>query len=130
MALTESSPIVLRQNLALPKGPADRTLVWVRGEHDISTAPALSEALERAIALGEADLLVDMSGVTFMDASTIGVVLRACGQLRRRSRSLAVRSPSTSVRRVFELCQLADLFDQDPVDETRLRGVHTQTRPS
>ena len=67
------------------------------------------------MAFDDADLVVDMSGVTFLDASTIGVVVRASRHLLRRSRSLAVRSPSTCARRVLQLCDLADLIASAPV---------------
>jgi anti-sigma B factor antagonist len=116
MTLVESSPTVFRQDLTLPEKPTDaRRVVWVRGEHDACTADVLSQHLQQAIALGDADLVVDMSGVSFLDASTIGVVLRARGRLRQRSRSLAVRSPSTCARRLLELCDLADLIAPAPI---------------
>ena len=80
--------------VAFPARDADRTVVWLRGEHDICTVPALSQILARAIALDDGDLVVDLSGVQFMDASTVGVILRARDFLRLQSRSLALRSPS------------------------------------
>jgi anti-anti-sigma regulatory factor len=37
----------------------------------------LSEAIARAIALDDDDLVIDLSGVEFMGAATIGVLVRA-----------------------------------------------------
>jgi anti-sigma B factor antagonist len=117
MTLIESFPTTRRLVPKLPHEPADpRTVVWVRGEQDICTAAVLWERLEGAIACEDADLVLDMSGVTFLDASTIGVVVRACRHLRQRSRSLAVRSPSRCARRVLEICDLAFLIG--PADRT------------
>lgn len=121
MALTESSSVTASRGLASHEGrDADRTVVWLRGEHDISTVAGLSETMARAIALDDADLVVDLSGVQFMDASTIGVVIGARNFLRPRSRSLALRSPSRCARRVLDLCGLAGLVDPGPVEGTRI----------
>ena len=101
----------------------DRTVVWLRGEHDVSTVAALSETMARAIALDDADLVVDLSGVQFMGAATVGVIVRAREFLRLRSRSLALRSPSRCARRILDLCGHADLLDPRPVDATPLAGT-------
>jgi len=90
---------------------ADNAVVWLRGEHDISTLPALREILLRAIGHDDADLTLDLSEVTFIDAATVGTIVRTREFLRFWSRSLALRSPSRCARRLLELCDLADLVD-------------------
>jgi anti-anti-sigma factor len=111
------SVTVLPGGLTWPSGlEADRTVVCLRGEHDAFTAAELSEAMTRAMALDEGDLVVDLSGVTFMAVTTVGVVLRARALLRLRSRSLVVRSPSACARRVLDLCGIADLLELRPGD--------------
>jgi anti-anti-sigma factor len=99
------------------------TIVWLRGEHDFSTLGALSEVMARAIALDDADLVVDLSGVLFMDAATVCVIVRAREFLELRSRSLALRAPSRWARRLLDLCDLAYLVDPRPVDAPRLPGA-------
>jgi anti-anti-sigma factor len=102
---------------------ADRTVVWLRGEHDLSTVEALSETMARAIALDDADVVVDLSEVHFMSAATVGVIIRAREFLRLESRSLALRSPSKCAGRVIDLCGLGDLFDPRAADAMRLTGT-------
>jgi anti-anti-sigma factor len=103
-------PVVSRRDLVLlPAHDAEHTVVRLRGEHDMFTAAALSDILDRAIAL-DRDVMVDLSGVEFMAAATVGVILGARESLRLRSRSLALRSPSRCARRVLELCGLEDLI--------------------
>ena len=116
MTPTESPPTLSHRGVVPAERRAGRLVVWVRGEQDISTAAALSETLAGKIALDDRDLVVDLSGVRFMDASTIGVLVRTCRQLRARSRSLVLRSPSVFARQILDICGLADLIDQDPVD--------------
>ena len=83
-------------------------VVWLRGEHDRSTAAALSIVLARAIAAGDTDVVVDLSRVEFMDASTARVIAQARERLRVQSRLLFLRSPSRPAWRVVALCGLAD----------------------
>ena len=99
-------------------GPeAGASVVWLRGEHDISTVAALSATIARAIALDEPEVVIDLSGVQLLSAATVGVLVRTRELLRRRSRSLRLRGPSTRVRRVFESCGLSDLLDPEAPEE-------------
>jgi hypothetical protein len=46
MALAESSSVTSsRGPVVFPVSDADRTVVWLRGEHDVSTVTALSETM-------------------------------------------------------------------------------------
>jgi anti-anti-sigma factor len=89
---------------------AEPIVVWLRGKHDVSTDAALCRALARAIAHDSAGPVLDLSGVEFMGAATLGVIVRARELLRLRSASLTVRSPSAFVRRIISLCGLDDLL--------------------
>jgi anti-anti-sigma factor len=84
------------------------------GELDLAATGELSKTLANAIAAFHADLVLDLSGVQFMDASAVGVIVRAQGFLHPRSRSLSVRAPSRCAQLVLDLCGLADLIDPDP----------------
>jgi anti-anti-sigma factor len=89
----------------------DRTVVWLEGDHDIATVFALGDALEKATADGAADVIVDLSGVTFIGAASVGVLLRGLDNLRRQSRSLTLRAPSRCARRVIEVFGLSGLVE-------------------
>ena len=95
----------------------DRVVVWLRGEHDISTAAELAADLTRAGAIDDSDIVVDLSEVQFMDASTIGVVLKTRDALLGRSRWLSLRAPARHTRRILEVCGLAELIDAPPRSE-------------
>jgi anti-anti-sigma factor len=92
--------------VALATADCAHSVVWLRGQHDIATVSVVSETLSRAIALDDGPVVVDLSGVQFMGAATVGVLLRAREYLRRQSRALVLRSPSASAQRVLELCRL------------------------
>jgi anti-sigma B factor antagonist len=54
----------------------NRWLVELSGEHDLSTSPAVRAELDRVLADG-ASVVVDLSQVTFIDSSVVGVLLNA-----------------------------------------------------
>jgi anti-sigma B factor antagonist len=93
------------------RGDPHQTVVWVRGEHDISTRDRLAGKLAEAASRDAADIVVDLSGITFMDASTIGALVAARNNLRVHSRSLTFRHPSPAAQRLLDLCGLAPLTD-------------------
>jgi anti-sigma B factor antagonist len=88
-------------------------VVRVRGEHDIATKDALARAISRAAQRNDADVIVDLSEVTFLDASTIGVLVGSHQRLRDTGRSLRLRAPSPSARRLVELCDLGQLIEPE-----------------
>ena len=82
--------------------------VTISGEIDIATSRAMRDAL--AISAGPAHLEVDMSAVTFMDASGIGVLLAARQRAVDGGGSLTLRAPSWAVRRVTGILGLDELL--------------------
>ena len=63
--------------------------VRVSGEVDLYTAPELKEALSNAIEGGARSVLVDLSQATFIDSTTLGVLMgarQAAAARRRRAR--------------------------------------------
>ena len=93
---------------------AEAGVVWLRGEHDSSTTPVLSEVISQALELSGGDLLLDLSEVLFMDASTVAVFARTQETLRPRSRLLVLRSPSRCANRVLDLCGFSEFTHWHP----------------
>lgn len=91
----------------------DASVLWLTGEHDLSTLHALRLMLVDLIA-ADRDITVDLSEVTFVGTAVIGELERARQHLVDRDRWLTVRSPSCFVRRTFRICRAARLFDERP----------------
>ena len=106
----------LADRLAFAESGSDHTVVWMRGEHDASTVATLWETIGHAIALDDADLVIDLSGIEFMGSATVGVIIRARESLRPRS--LTLRFPSRCAQRVLDLYGLADLLDSGSNEST------------
>ena len=82
--------------------------VTISGEIDIATSQAMRDALTTGP--GPAHLEVDLSDVTFMDASGIGVLLAARQRAVDGGGSLTLRAPSWAVRRLTGVLGLDELL--------------------
>ena len=80
--------------------------VVLDGDIDIATAPAIRRFLMAAISGGTAHLAVDMSGVAFIDAGGIGVLVAAANRAREVGGSLSLLAPSRQVRRLLDVLHL------------------------
>lgn len=90
---------------------SDRTILWLHGEHDLATTELLTDTLATTIEGDRGDVVVDMSNMRFIDAATIGVLLRGRAILADQSRRLTFRSPPTCAQRVLGVCGLSGLVD-------------------
>jgi anti-anti-sigma factor len=94
---------------SIRRDEAGRTVFALRGEHDASNAAELSSELDRALTLDRADLVLDLSEVEFMGASTVGVIAHTRALLDGQQRLLTVQHPTRCARRVLEICGFAEL---------------------
>ena len=79
------------------------TAVALSGEIDHHSARAMTERLDGIIADRlPMRLVLDLSGVTFMDSSGIAVLLRAHRQVSRHGGTLEVRAIPAQPRRVLD----------------------------
>jgi anti-anti-sigma factor len=73
----------------------------LEGELDMATAGGLSDLLH-AVAAGEGEIVLDFSGVSFMDSSGLRALLEGAG-LPNGSGPVVIKDPSPQVRRVLEV---------------------------
>ena len=88
-------------------------MVVATGEIDIASAPGLWAALSEAIAAGQGDVVVDLSGVTFMDCQGLNVLLRAFKALSPEGRRLCLRAPRPQARKALEVSGVASVLTLD-----------------
>ena len=80
--------------------------VVLDGEIDIATAPAIGRFLMAAISGRDVHLAVDMSGIAFIDAAGIGVLVAAANRAREAGGGLSLLAPSRQVRRLLGVLHL------------------------
>jgi anti-sigma B factor antagonist len=68
-------------------GEAD---VVVTGDLDVAGTPELVERLDELVEAGVTQVVLDLSGVTFVDASALGLLLRTKSRLEMRQGSFRV----------------------------------------
>jgi anti-anti-sigma factor len=72
----------------------------LRGELDIGAAPAVEEAVERALGDGCREVVLDLGGTTLLDSWGLGALIRAARTVDARRGTMAVVSPPGSEARV------------------------------
>jgi anti-sigma B factor antagonist len=81
-------------------------LVALQGEVDAVSAPQLGKRLLGLAEEGKKGVVVDMTGVTFMDSTGIGVILNALRALTSRDSQLVLVCPTERVLRPFRITGL------------------------
>jgi anti-anti-sigma factor len=88
------------------------TVIYVRGEIDIATCERLRDAIEPHLGPGQS-VILDLSGVEFIDSSGLHVLEQARGQLTADGGSLILRNPSRAAHRLLSVTKTEDLLEAD-----------------
>jgi anti-anti-sigma factor len=89
----------------------DTTVVSVRGEVDVDTAPSFQRGLLRAIGAGREGLIVDLSQVSFLDTAALTELVGAFDSLRKQGGGrLAIVAGDSRMRAMFDVARLARDF--------------------
>ena len=81
------------------------------GEFDLAGLPQFEDAIAAVEAEGPPAIVVDLSGLTFMDSTGLRALVTADERARRAGRRLAIVPGPPPVRRVFEITQLDSKLD-------------------
>jgi anti-sigma B factor antagonist len=95
-------------------------VVSVTGEADLHTAPELKRALDGVIGLGGTGAVVDLADVSFVDSTTVQILLRAHTRLRELGGDLVLVASDRRVLRTLEITGLDRIF---PIERTLAEGV-------
>jgi anti-sigma B factor antagonist len=85
-------------------------VVAVAGEVDLYSAPELKEHILTAIEGGKTRIVVDLTEATFIDSTTLGVLVGARKRLREHDGTLAVVCPDDDKLGLFEMTGLDRVF--------------------
>ncbi len=92
--------------------PNERTSILnVRGEIHVSTAPEFARRLTDTIDAGKTGVVLDLTAVEFIDSTGLSVLLGALRELSRRQGRLAIVCANPTVLRLFEITRLDATFD-------------------
>ena len=100
----------------------DTHVVAVTGEIDLFTAPEFKQRMSAPIDAGRSNLVVDLSGTTFIDSSSLGVLIGAHRRLKLRGGSLVVVCDNEAIAKTFKITGLDGVFTIARSVEAALSG--------
>jgi len=99
-------------------------ILRVDGELDLETAPALKKAVERGLLGAQVhNLVLNLSGVSFIDSSGIGVLLGRYKELSQVGGQVVLASLEPQVETVLELSGLGRVIPFAESEEEALRLI-------
>jgi anti-sigma B factor antagonist len=105
-------------------GADDRwSVARVAGELDVATSPRLRELLVTALTEGRRHLVLDLTGVQFLDSTGLGVIVGLLKRARTLGGDLRIVCPNGSVRRVFEITALDRTMPLSDTVDAALAGA-------
>ena len=115
------SPDAFSNRLAISvTRPDGVVVVRAEGDVDLDNADQLTAALRSADAEQDDAVVLDLTGVPFMDSSGLKVLLVALGELGERL-TLAV-GPGSPVETLLDLAEVRDRFSIHPTPEAAVRS--------
>ena len=87
------------------------TRVALRGELDLSTADKVERELRRVEQTGAGIVVLDLTGLTFLDSTGLRLIVGADQRARESDRRLAIVKGPPTVQRVFSITKLDERLD-------------------
>jgi anti-sigma B factor antagonist len=92
-------------------------VISLSGEVDLYTAPEFKQQLLDAIAKGAQEVIVDFSKTTFIDSTTLGVLVGGVKRLRTNDGQLSLVCSDRNITKIFEITGLDRVFTIYPTRE-------------
>ena len=99
-------------------------VVAVRGEVDLFTAPEFKQRINGAIEDGRTLVIVDLTATTFIDSSSLGILISAHKRLRsRHAGRLIIACDSQPVLNTFAITGLDGVLEIQPSRDDALEAA-------
>jgi anti-sigma B factor antagonist len=99
------------------------TVLNLRGEVDLYAAPELKRHVDGAIRRGKRRVILDLSDATFIDSTTLGIMVGGMKRLRPAGGALSVICPNPGMAKLFEITGLNRVFRVYETREEALLGA-------
>jgi anti-sigma B factor antagonist len=91
------------------------SVVDVKGEIDVYTAPKLREKLIELVSEGSYDVVVNLEGVDFLDSTGLGVLVGALKRVKAHDGTLSLVCTQDKILKIFKITGLTKVF---PIHES------------
>ena len=85
-------------------------VISLAGEVDLYTAPEFKQQLLEVISQGAKNVVVDFSDTTFIDSTTLGVLVGGVKRLRSNDGQLSLVCSDRNITKIFEITGLDRVF--------------------
>ena len=85
-------------------------VISLSGEVDLYTAPEFKQQLLEVIGQGGKEVIVDFTDTTFIDSTTLGVLVGGVKRLRSNDGQLALVCSDRNITKIFEITGLDRVF--------------------
>lgn len=106
---------------------AETQVIELGGEIDLYTAPEFKERMVALIEDGKKRIVVDLSSATFIDSTTLGVLVGGVKRLRPAGGSLALVCTDQNITKIFEITGLDRVFPIHASRDEALTAVAAQS---
>ena len=89
----------------------DAYVIALSGEVDLYTAPEFKQQLLDVIGQGASEVVVDLTDTTFIDSTTLGVLVGGVKRLRPNGGRLSLVCSDRNITKIFEITGLNKVFD-------------------
>ena len=103
----------------------DVYVISLTGEVDLYTAPEFKQQLLDVISQGGKDVIVDFSGTTFIDSTTLGVLVGGVKRLRTYDGQLSLVCSDRNITKIFEITGLDRVFTIYPTRDEAVSKLGT-----
>ena len=99
------------------------TILSVRGEVDVYSAPALSENLAQLLDEGTTAIVVDLSEVAFLDSTGLGALIGARTATETAGGTLALVCTNDRILKLFTITGLDNVFQIHPTTAEAVASI-------
>ena len=104
-------------------------VIALAGEVDLYTAPEFKQQLLEVIGQGAKNVVVDFSETTFIDSTTLGVLVGGVKRLRSNEGQLSLVCSDRNITKIFEITGLDRVFTIYPSRSEALEQIGAASGP-
>jgi anti-sigma B factor antagonist len=107
----------------------DSYVISLSGEVDLYTAPEFKQQLLEVIGQGGKQVIVDFTNTTFIDSTTLGVLVGGVKRLRTNEGQLSLVCSDRNITKIFEITGLDRVFTIYPTRDEAVSKVKSADKP-
>ena len=100
-------------------------VISLAGEVDLYTAPEFKQQLLEVVGQGATQVIVDFSNTTFVDSTTLGVLVGGVKRIRANDGQIALVCSDRNITKIFEITGLDRVFSIYPARDAAIAELDT-----